>query len=223
MNNTQDNLLSPFPWFGGKSSVADQVWGALGKVQTYIEPFFGSGAVLLNRGSPIQGTEIINDLDGFVVNFWRATQQDPEGVASFVLSPINEIDLLARHRWLCETTRKREFLKRMQEDPEYYDVKVAGWWVWGISAWIGSGWCTRSWNPAENKDVSNALPSIDGIRGIHRKGHGFTKHNEDPMDRSNVRGYLQALAIHTSFGTSLVTSRGTSTISDFVTFSVLIS
>ena len=25
--------------------------------------------------------------------------------------------------------------------PDFYDVKVAGWWVWGLSNWIGGGWC----------------------------------------------------------------------------------
>ena len=39
----------PVAWFGGKSKVAKQVWAALGDVQNYCEPFFGSGAVLLGR------------------------------------------------------------------------------------------------------------------------------------------------------------------------------
>lgn len=42
-------LKAPFPYFGGKSSVAGRVWGALGDVRHYMEPFFGSGAVLLAR------------------------------------------------------------------------------------------------------------------------------------------------------------------------------
>ncbi len=40
----------PFPWFGGKSAVADRVWTALGPdVMNYVEPFCGSCAVLLLR------------------------------------------------------------------------------------------------------------------------------------------------------------------------------
>ena len=42
-------LKAPFPWFGGKSRVADIVWDRFGKVDNYVEPFFGSGAVLLAR------------------------------------------------------------------------------------------------------------------------------------------------------------------------------
>ena len=42
-------LLAPFPWFGGKSKVSNIVWERFGNVPNYVEPFFGSGAVLLNR------------------------------------------------------------------------------------------------------------------------------------------------------------------------------
>lgn len=24
---------------------------------------------------------------------------------------------------------------------DWFDARVAGWWVWGINSWIGSGWC----------------------------------------------------------------------------------
>jgi DNA adenine methylase len=57
---------APFPWFGGKSRVADVVWERFGDVRNYVEPFFGSGAVLLGRPGGARGTETVNDLDGFV-------------------------------------------------------------------------------------------------------------------------------------------------------------
>jgi hypothetical protein len=37
---------APFPWFGGKSQAAPLVWSLLGDVPHYVEPFYGSGAVL---------------------------------------------------------------------------------------------------------------------------------------------------------------------------------
>lgn len=46
----QLKLKAPFPYFGGKSKVAHLVWERLGDVHTFIEPFFGSGAVLLSGG-----------------------------------------------------------------------------------------------------------------------------------------------------------------------------
>ena len=56
-------ILAPFPWFGGKSSVAGDVWQRFGDVKNFVEPFFGSGACLLARPKH-QGFETINDFDG---------------------------------------------------------------------------------------------------------------------------------------------------------------
>jgi site-specific DNA-adenine methylase len=49
-----------------------------------VEPFFGAGHVLMRRPHAHQyRTETINDFDGFVANFWRALQKDPEQVAKW--------------------------------------------------------------------------------------------------------------------------------------------
>lgn len=92
-------MKAPFPWFGGKSRVAAEVWDRFGDVPNYIEPFFGSGAVLLARPhSP--DVETINDADCMVANFWRALQHDPETVASYADAPVNEADQHARRQSL---------------------------------------------------------------------------------------------------------------------------
>lgn len=41
------DLKAPFPYFGGKRSVAADVWKRLGRPTQYIEPFCGSAAMLL--------------------------------------------------------------------------------------------------------------------------------------------------------------------------------
>ena len=131
-------LRAPFPWFGGKSRAAHIVWGRFGDVANYIEPFAGSLAVLLARPTPPR-IETVNDLDCMVANFWRATQKDPEAVAKFADWPVNEADLHARHRWLvAQIPTHRE---RMMSDPDYFDAKIAGWWVWGLCQWVGGRWC----------------------------------------------------------------------------------
>ena len=148
------SLKSPFPWFGGKSKVASLVWERFGDVQNYVEPFFGSGAVLLGRPSE-PGIETVNDLDCMVANFWRALQHDPDAVADAADWPVNEADQHARHLWLVS---QEEFRESMKVDPEFYDAKIAGWWVWGQCIWIGSGWC------------SVQLPRLgDAGAGVHRK------------------------------------------------------
>lgn len=79
----RSQLRAPFPWFGGKSRIASQVWKRFGDVRNYVEPFFGSGATLLLRPQPFSGTETVNDLDGMVANFWRALSKAPDEVAKW--------------------------------------------------------------------------------------------------------------------------------------------
>lgn len=162
MKDTLNSLRSPYPWFGGKSKVASEVWKRFGVVKNYVEPFFGSGAVLLRRPQPFEGTETINDMDGFVCNFWRAVQSEPDAVANFVDWPVNELDLHARHKWLMSTARAQ--VERLRDDPDFYDVKVAGWWVWGLCQWIGRGWCSGS--------ECKQLPHLgDAGIGVHRSDY----------------------------------------------------
>ena len=151
-------LQAPFPWFGGKRRVASVVWDFFGNVPNYVEPFFGSGAVLLNRPH-VARCETVNDLDCYLANFWRAVAADPEQIAYWADWPVNEADLRARHRWLVEQCGLG-FQDSMRSDPHFYDAKIAGWWVWGISQWIGSGWCARpEW-------VGRSLPGRAN-RGVH--------------------------------------------------------
>ena len=153
-------VKAPFPWFGGKRRVAPLVWKRFGDVPNYVEPFFGSGAVLLGRPTP-PGTETVNDLDCYLANFWRAVQADPEAVAAHADWPVNEADLHARHLWLV---RQEAFRERMKTEPEFFDVKIAGWWVWGLCLWIGDGWCGVRERP------SRQLPNVgNGGMGVHRK------------------------------------------------------
>lgn len=167
------DLRAPFPWFGGKSRVAHLVWDRFGNVPNYIEPFAGSLAVLLARPH-VARIETVNDLDCLIANFWRALQSDPEGVALHANNPVNEADQHARHLWLVS---QDEFRERMKVDPEFYDSKIAGWWVWGQCIWIGSGWC------------SVQLPHLgDAGTGVHRK----RPHLGDAY--SHLLGYMRGLA-----------------------------
>lgn len=138
-NSVIGQLKAPFPWFGGKSRVAHLVWDRFGDVPNYVEPFAGSLAVLLNRPTSPR-IETVNDLDCYLANFWRSIQRDPDAVADATDWPVNEADLHARHRWLVDLSG---FRGKVRNDPFFYCPKVAGWWVWGISQWIGSGWCSK--------------------------------------------------------------------------------
>ena len=195
-------MKAPFPWFGGKRRVAPEVWGALGDVDNYVEPFAGSLAVLLGRPHNLRdGTrraETVNDADGFLANFWRALSADPQAVADWCDWPVNEVDLFARHLWLVNTGRSR-LLEGMESDPEFYDAQVAGWWVWGINAWIGSGWCSGAGPWVLDGDTVSKRPHLgDAGRGVNRKrphlGDAGQAGYNNLTTRSNVAGYFYELA-----------------------------
>lgn len=157
-------LTAPFPWFGGKRRVAAQVWERFGTVRNYVEPFAGSLAVLLARPDA-PGIETANDKDGYVSNFWRAVAADPEAVAHYADWPVNEADLHARHQWLVQ---QADFRQRIAEDPEYFDAKIAGWWVWGISCWIGGSWCgERFWTDGPPNGKRPMLIQNGNGAGVH--------------------------------------------------------
>lgn len=172
------SLKAPFPWFGGKSRVAHEVWARFGDTPNYVEPFAGSLAVLLGR--PQAGkVETVNDKDGFLANFWRAVSHDAAAVARYADHPVNEVDLHARHAWLV--SRRDELVSRLMGDPDYYDVKIAGWWCWGLCCWIGSGWCSGQgpWQSVNGvfqkvgdagRGVNRQLPHLgDAGRGVNRQ------------------------------------------------------
>lgn len=166
MTNKPPILKAPFPYPGGKSRVADEVWSRLGDVDNYVEPFAGSLAVLLRRPDDHfrsgYRVETVNDANHYLVNFWRAVKNDPDAVAEFADSPVLEADLHARHKWLVRSEHAAGWRKRMAEDPEHFDAKVAGWWVWGQCCWIGGAWCNDGFVGR------NAMPQVDVAHGVHR-------------------------------------------------------
>lgn len=162
-------LAAPYPYFGGKSRAAELVWPRLGDVDVYLEPFAGSLAMLLARPNP-RGVELANDIDGYVINFWRAAVAEPEAVAVYADAPIHEVEKAARHHWLV--TEGRERLERLVEDPDYFDSQVAGYWLYGIAIWIGRGFCTFKEGPDGEVVAPRQLPHLGPGRGVNRKVPG---------------------------------------------------
>ncbi len=153
-----------FPYYGGKARVAGTVWRALGDVKVYVEPFFGSGANLFLRPGGAGRHETANDVDGMLCNVWRALKRDPDAVAEHADNPVNECDVHARHLWLMG--QRERITDRLCGDPDFYDAKAAGWWVWGINCWIGSGWCSGE-GPWVSKD--GIMVRAKTGQGVHRK------------------------------------------------------
>jgi DNA adenine methylase len=182
------------PYFGSKQRVAPEVWRRFGEVPNFIDPFMGSASILLLRPDwtpDKKWTETINDIDGFLVNFYRAVKNNPIEVAWWANNPPFESDVHARNVWLAE--HRSEFSKQLEGDADFYDPKVAGWWVWGIASFIGGGWASGvgPWRSVDGKlvhesntykerAISRRIMHLgDNGRGVNRRSIHEGHYDED--------------------------------------------
>ncbi len=69
---------------GSKWNIARQLVDRIPSHHSYVEPYFGSGAVLFNK--PTSDIETVNDLDSDVTNIFRCIQKDSERLARMVMT-----------------------------------------------------------------------------------------------------------------------------------------
>ncbi|MGN6199999.1 DNA adenine methylase [Humibacter sp.] len=164
-------MKPPFPYFGGKGRAAALIWDSLGDPGGYVEPFAGSAAVLLARPA-FKGrrVETINDLDGWLINMWRAVRADPASVAEHASGPVAEIDYHARLAWLQER-RTDGLVSWLEGDPEVFDAKAAGWWLYVAACGIGDPWGSGPWRVVDGRLVDvRKLPHLGNAgRGVNRE------------------------------------------------------
>lgn len=75
-------MKSALKYPGAKWSIADWIIGFFPEHHSYLEPFFGSGAVLFRKSR--SNIETVNDLDGEVVNLFECIKNDPEKMARMI-------------------------------------------------------------------------------------------------------------------------------------------
>lgn len=187
-------LKAPFPYFGGKASVAQIVWEALGDVKSYIEPFCGSCAVLLARPNydVSKHVETINDKDGFIANIWRSISKYPDEVAKYCDYPVSAIDLYSRTNVLVEN--KETLIQKLLEDDEYCDPKLAGYWIWCASNTIGA----LSLSKKKKYNLENN--SICNMPHLSKRGMGISKISirdiiSNSMKNENIYKWIQDLSV----------------------------
>ncbi len=74
------NALLNYP--GAKWGMAEELVALMPPHRSYLEPFFGSGAVLFNK--PPSAIETVNDIDGDIVNFFTVLREQPEELARLI-------------------------------------------------------------------------------------------------------------------------------------------
>ena len=154
-------MKTPITYYGGKQTLLKYLLPLIPQHKLYCEPFFGGGAVFFAK--PKSDTEVINDINGEVINFFKV-----------IKTKFPELQ-----KEIQSTLHSRELYKRamvIYNNPEpYSDVKRA-WALWtatnqGFAGMIGS------WGFGKDDSKEAALAN---------KRDAFTKEYEQRLTKVQV-------------------------------------
>jgi DNA adenine methylase len=133
-------MRTPFPYFGGKSRIAPEIWQRFGDPAYYFEPFGGALGVLLGRPN-VGKYEYVGDIYCLITNFFRAAKYgNCRELARLVDWPTSQLDLEARTTWLKK--QEPRLHNHLTDNPKWYDLECAAWYAWVQSVRISSNGAT---------------------------------------------------------------------------------
>lgn len=125
------NAVLKYP--GSKWRIAKEIVSMIPRHHSYLEPYFGSGAVFFNKIP--SAIETINDLDNDVPNLFRCIRENPDRLASIVTAiPYSRYEYEAAYRVLSD---------------DEYDRAVS----FLIRCWMGYGYRTCGHTVGWKNDV----------------------------------------------------------------------
>jgi DNA adenine methylase len=161
----------PLKWHGGKHYLSRRIVALMPPHLHYVEPYFGGGAVLLARepeepslwmGQHEGVSEVVNDLNGRLVNFWRVLQ-DEEKFSRF--RRIIEATPLARPEW--EAAHNHVYGADPVEDAVAFFVNCRQSRS-GLMETFTPLTRTRT-RRRMNGNVSEWLTAVDGLPDVHAR------------------------------------------------------
>ncbi len=158
-----------FRWYGGKGQISGRIIKLLPPHKTYVEGCAGSASILMAK-EPSK-TEVLNDVNGDLVNFYRVLR-DPELCQKL----IHLCDYTPYSREEFEAVRS---VIKNSPDPNWQrDDLVLRAWTWFV-------WTAQSYSPGHGrntfgvKTVSDWLSSVSKLDSIGNRLRGVTVENGD--------------------------------------------
>lgn len=172
-------MKPPFAYYGGKGRLADWIVSLLPPHRVYVEPFAGSLAVLLSK-QPAEH-EIINDLDGDVVNFWQQLRNRP--------------DVLARACWATPYARD-EYAQARKRDATDDLERARQWWVVVTQSFGQMNTGATGWSYSTNRSNSGARTenAVARMESVAARMRNVIIENRDALD--TIRSYDGPDTVH---------------------------
>lgn len=165
----------PLKWHGGKHYLAKRITGLMPPHVHYVEPFAGGLAVLLAK-DPEGVSEVANDLDGDLTNFWRVLQHP---------------SLFPQFQRACEATpfSEAEF-RRAEEGLGVYTCEVGRAWAFFVHCRMSLAGRRESFAPLSktrvrrgmNEQASAWLSAVDGLAEVHARMRRVVIRCSDALD-----------------------------------------
>jgi DNA adenine methylase len=170
------------PYHGGKGRLADWIVGVMPAHRVYLEPFAGSAAVLLAK--PRCTHEVLNDVDGHVVNFYRVLRDHPEELeracrltpyarAEYAAASLTEHDL--------DDEGSDDGLKEGLGEVE----RARRWWVRVSQSFAHTGSQATGWSTSIMRGSNNAATvtnRLDRMHAVARRLATVTIENRHALD-----------------------------------------
>ncbi len=189
------NAILNYP--GAKWSMAKQIVALMPEHRSYLEPFFGSGAVLFNK--PPSAIETVNDIDGDITNFFKVLREKPDDLAEAIsFTPYSREVFNDAHenRGTDDFDRAYRFAIRSKMGHGFKTYQKTGFKI-DVYARERS-YCVNSWNQMPEKILAAAVrlkgvqienrPALDLINKFN---HDNVLIYADPPYLLNTRGGKQ--------------------------------
>lgn len=167
-------------YHGGKSRLAEWIVSLMPRHRVYLEPFAGSAAVLLAKPQSIH--ELLNDVDGNLVTFFRMLRDRPADLER-----------------ICRLTpyARDEFLAADLKDPTIEDLERARrWW---IRTTQGFGAITRAengWKISTRRggaDAGAVLNNISRFAAVADRLSRVAIENRNALELIEIHGHADAV------------------------------
>lgn len=140
-------IKPPISYYGGKQNLLKDILPLIRHdLKLYCEPFLGGGAVFWSKKP--HRIEVLNDLNGEVVNFYQVLQGSFEDLQELI-------------RTTPHSRRIHEQANVVYSYPEMFDQIRRAWAFWvlcnqGFSSGIGKGWAYARKEPSCERKSKNA-------------------------------------------------------------------
>lgn len=190
------SVTLPLKWHGGKHYLADWILEHRpDKYITYCEPYFGGGSVLF-RHDPEGHSEVINDINGELMNFWSVLA-DP---ATFSMLQMRLASTPFAEPYFKAALMERRFVHNNTND-ESKVLRALDFFVRFRQSrqGLGKSFATMSKTRTRrgmNEQVSAWLKAIEGLAVIHARVTRVVILNDDALkvikslDNPNTWFYL---------------------------------